>query len=393
MEIIKSGFRNIFKTKARSALTISGITIGVVTLVIISSIGKIGTRAINDELLNMGIESVMVNVSDASVNSLTTDNAESLEAIDGIKEAIPLTSLTAKAKLAQTESGCMLWGVDSRAEHIITMDVLYGRLINTEDLRLNSKVCVIDEELALSTYKRSNIVGKTARFSINGSYEDFEIVGVVKSGMSSLQNLLSDLVPTFAYVPYTTVQTLCGRTSIDQIAVKLDSSVDEEQVFAQISTAMDSALNRKNSVTVNNLIKQKNQLNNILGIAEAALSLIAGISLVVSGFSVMTIMLVSVSERTKEIGIKKAIGAKNRTILAEIITESGLITLTGSVIGIAVGIGVTFIGCQLFGIEMLLNTKLIVSSIFVSFIAGAVFGAYPAYKASRLAPVDALRSE
>ena len=393
MEIIKSGFRNIFKTRVRSSLTILGVSIGVITLVIISSIGEIGTRAINDELLNMGVESVMVNVRDSSSKSLTTYNAEELEKIDGVREAIPLTCSISRISMARHSTDCMLWGVDNRAEHIISMNVLYGRLVNREDVSKNKKVCVIDEGLALNTYQRSNVVGKTIKIDFGGVYEDFEIIGVVESGMSSLQNLLSSFVPNFAYVPYTTVQTLCGRTSVDRIAVKLDSEADKEVIFSRISKAMDSALCSENSVAVNNLIKEKKQLDNILGIATTALSLIAGISLVVSGFSVMTIMLVSVSERTREIGIKKAIGAKNRSILAEIITESGLITLTGSVFGIAVGIILTFAGCLIFGVQMILNIKLILLSVAVSFVAGALFGAYPAYKASRLSPVEALRSE
>ena len=393
MELIKTGIKNIRKSKLRSALTILGVTIGIITLVIISSIGEIGTKEINLKLSQMGIESVMVSLSDESTKSLSEECIREIEEIDGVKRAIPLMAQVTRIDGAMGNSKVMLWGTNNRADEILTFEILHGRLLNMSDVVGGNNICVVDEELAKNTYGRSNIIGKKVRFLINGAYEEFEVIGVVKSGMNTLQGLISEIIPYFAYVPYTTVQSLMGRTSVDEIAVKLSDYSKSEQISEEIKVLLNEKLATENAIGVNDLLKQKSQLNGILSTVSFTLSSIACISLVVSALSIMTIMLVSVSERTREIGIKKSLGATDFDIMLEIVVESILITVIGSIIGLIIGLGLVFIASKLLNVEYIVNPSFIGVSLAVSMIAGAVIGVYPAYKAAKLRPVEALRRE
>ena len=161
---------------------------------------------------------------------------------------------------------------------------------------------MIDEELARESYSRSNIVGKKVNVEINGIMHEYEVIGVVKNGVNVLQSMLGNVIPAFVYIPYTTFQNASARSYFDQIAVKLyDSNVN---VSGKIETAIIAGNSNRTAVNVENLLGQKDALSSILDIVTIILTFIAGISLLVSGLSIMTVMMVAVSERTREIGIK-----------------------------------------------------------------------------------------
>lgn len=393
LDYIKTGLINIFRNKLRSFLTISGISIGVLAVVIISSIGEVGTATINMELDNMGIGSVMVRTEEKANIPLDMNDVELLRSLGGVQFAMPLMSEWTYSELLGDETQCMAWGVDNNANKIISLEAIHGRLVNLDDMYLNKKVCVVDEAVAIKSYKRSNIVGKKIRLAINGAYEDFTVIGVVNSGVSVLQNVLGDFIPNFVYIPYTTLQEISGRTNVDQIVIKVQDTTDNSNISEQIIEMLDEKNGTTNGILVNNLLKQKSQLNTILGVVTIVLSLIAGISLVVSGLSIMTVMLVSVNERTREIGIKKSIGATNKAILMEFVIESALITMIGSLFGILVGLMLSVLGCVILGVAIIVNLKLVVMTMLLSILIGLLFGVYPAYKAATLRPVDALRYE
>ena len=284
-----------------------------------------------------------------------------------------------------------VWGVDKSAGKLISLEAAHGRLINSADTSARAKVCVIDETFALESYGRSNVIGKKLKMFLGGKFHEFEIIGVAKSGLSSLQNMLSNIMPNFMYIPITTMQSLCGRTTYDKLAVKLSDPSSDTAIVKRVTARLDELHGIKDGYECNNLLSQKAQLDDILSIVTTALSLIAGISLVVSGISVMTTMMMSVGERTREIGIKKAIGARRRDICAEFLAESVFMTLIGSAIGIAFGLLVSFIGCMIVGAAFVVNVKSLLISAAAAAAIGAVFGAYPAFKAAGMRPADALR--
>ncbi len=372
----------------------TGIAVGVFAVVIISALGSIGTAEIADTLNVMGINSVMVQPAE-TVSDITLDDEDIavLARVDGVDKAMPLMASVTETKLIGQSVDCVAWGVDSQAKDIISITPKHGRLVNNSDVAANRRVCVVDEKMAVETYGRSNIVGKTVKVLLGGAYYDFEVIGVAQSGISSLQSALSNIIPDFVYIPYTTMQAITGRTTYDRIAVLVNNALNEDSgVTDRIQTAINASKEVESGICVNNLLQQKSQMESIMGILTLVLSLIAGISLFVSGITVMTTMLVSVNERTREIGIKKSIGAKNKDIMLEFLVESVMLSAMGSGIGTALGLLAALVGCCVMGAEFIVNWGMILLAFGVSVAMGAVFGVYPARKAAKMKPIDALRN-
>ncbi len=389
---IKNGLKNIFRKKIRSSLTVTGVAIGVTSVLIISSIGDIGKHTVNQELESVGMGGLSIGTDKAITSKMLDEEALAyLKAEPSVSDAMPILLQYTAATIRQESSSCLAWGVDGSAGRVLSLNVKHGRLLNRSDLSGFRNVCVVDESLAEKIYGRSNIVGKSVSMVIGSSYEDFEIVGVVETGGNILQSMMGEYVPTFLYMPYSTMQQLTGRTNLDQIAVKLKSDVDPDTAAKEITALLETKMKIPNGIHIENLNSHKDQLNNILNIITLILSVIGGISLVVAGLSIMTVMLVSVHERTREIGIKKSIGAGKKEILLEFLAESLFISLIGSLIGVSIGTAVIALGCLILGLEILLNLRLILFCIVFAITVGVLFGVYPAIKAAKMKPVDALR--
>lgn len=392
-ECVKQSLRVIGKSRLKAFLTIGGIAIGVSSVVIISSIGEMGKSAVDNQLTDMGMDSFVVTGTESNFDGLWEKDLEVLKSVPDVRNAMPLINYFTGISTGGENSPAMIWGVNEDADEVIELKTVSGRLINKGDVLSEKKVCVVDEQIAMDRYKRTEIVGKEIGISINGRIENFEVIGVVSNGVNLLQNMFGELVPSFVYVPYTTLSSETDNRYFTQIAVKLHDETNGDSVANALSHAVLCARDEKTEIRVENLLKQKSQMNKIADITSKALGVVAGVSLVVSGLSVMTVMLVSVKERTREIGIKKSIGAENHDILTEFLTESVLITFTGALAGILFGSVFSSIAGLITGLPSFMGIKeMIFVLVFMIFI-GAVFGAYPAYKASRLSPVEALRSE
>lgn len=383
--------KNILCNKSRSMLTMVGICIGAMSVVIISTISATGTNEVNSQLINMGIDSVMVQVN-KNVDDvvLSDEDIDEIKNISGVKDAMPLMSSITQSYLLNYTVDCVAWGIDKSADELISLKAKYGRLITNHDILSNSKVAVIDENIALQSYGRGNVVGKKVRIFLGGTFHEYEIVGVAESGITNLQSILSNIVPSFVYIPYSTMQMDTGRKNFDQIAVKLKPSEDNEQIISTVESHLNNIYNKENAISAYNLLQQKGQLESIMDMITIVLSSIAGISLVVSGLSVMTAMLASVSERRREIGIKKSIGAKNSDIYKEFISESLILSLTGSAVGITFSILFLKLLAFLFRISIVFDWQIIMILIVSSAVIGIIFGAYPARKAAKMEPVKAL---
>lgn len=387
-------FKNLGRKKSRSLLTIMGIAIGVASVVLITSIGDIGKYTVNAELNSLGVGGIMLSGNQKIAGAqLTEPHLDAVRKSGTVDSAIPIVVDYTKSYMRGLMLDTVVWGIDYGANQVISLDAMYGRLITKNDVRGKKKICVIDQNIAHAYYRRDNIVGKTITLQVAGGYEDFEVVGVVASGGSLMQGLMGDFIPSFIYLPYTTMQELSKKDSFDQIAVRVKSGMDVDVVAAQLAASANSVSGIAHGFKAENMQSQKAKLNGVLDTVTIALSAIAGISLIVAGLSIMTLMLASVGERTREIGIKKSIGASQGNILSEFLIEAFTISLIGSLTGAVAGILLVLAGCGMVGIQARINTGLIAFAILFSIISGMIFGVYPAMVASRLKPVDALRCE
>ena len=376
---------------SRALLTSAGIATGIFAIVLVSVLSETGARSISDAASEMGINSVMVQTQAGGGSYLDESDIEVLSEIKGVEKATPLLSGYTESLIIDKDEDIMVWGVNEDSKDIISLTARHGRLISRLDVSGRKKVCVIDSELAENAYGRSNIVGKAVKLYLGNKYHDFIVVGVAESGVTALQNSLSGIVPRFAYIPYTTMQDITGQSGYDKIAVLTEPEADSEAITEEINRSLEKTKGRADGISVNNLQQHKGQLDSITSTIKIILSLIAGISLLVSGINVMTTIMAGVNERRREIGIKKAIGAKNASIVLEFLGESAVITSVGAVGGLLIGILFCGVCCKLLSVSMAVDFGLIIFAVLAAIVIGGVFSIYPALKAAKMYPIEALK--
>ena len=376
--------KNIVLKIKRSFLTMCGIAVGVFAVVVISAVGDIGENLVDEKLKSMGMESIIVS---SQNGGLQENDVEQLKSMDFVENAMPLMSVTLKQIMPDdNETDRMLWGVDENADEVIELKVVSGRKINAGDLVSHSKVCMIDRDVAEETYGTADITGMKITLGFGNMSEEFEAVGVVDNGVSMLQSSLGGSIPSFVYIPYTTFSDISQKNDFDVIAVKAQANINTEK---SIEKKLSDNLR---TVEVSNLLTQKKQLTSLMKVVSCSMTAVAGISVIISGISSMTAMMSAVNERTREIGIKKAIGARKTDIISEFLGESLLISVSGGVLGGGLGILTVITGCILFDIDVYINPVSVLSVIIFSTVTGVIFGIVPALKASSLNPVVAIRS-
>ena len=395
IDLFRSSFRSLFLRKGRTILTILGVSIGVLSVVVISCIGQCGTGAVTDELESLGLSGITISVAqeEKAYAPLGQDELNTVLECEEVIEATPVLMQTTDVSTKRYDASAFVWGIDTTAENIISIQVIYGRMFQPADIQKRENVCLVDESFAEKAYGRKNIIGKTISIQGGTSIGEYEVIGIVKTGTGLLQNFIGEYMPTFVYVPYTTFQDALGRTGFDQIAVELSDTNNVKESGDAIISSKKEKIGLTEAYISNDLAKQRASLTSMMDIVTLILTAVGGISLIVASLSIMTIMLVSVSERTREIGIKKAVGASRKLILTEFLLEAAFISAVGCVAGLTIGYSISYLGANFFGMHLRLDWNFIGGISLFSLVCGMLFGIYPAIKASRLNPVDALRQE
>ncbi|MDP4084370.1 MAG: ABC transporter permease [Bacillota bacterium] len=385
LQSIKMALRSIKGNKLRAILTMLGIIIGTSSVIVLVSIAQGSTQNVTNQINNLGTNLLTINTFGTDL-SLTQDKIDKLSKINGVKAISPVVSGRVTVKKGKTSSQESLTGTNEAYETVRDTQVTAGRFISDLDVQSRSKIAVLGSDTASTLFGTDNPIGQTIQ--INGN--SFEVVGVLKSKGSSMGQSGDDVVVT----PLSTAERLTKTTSVNQIYLQGKNQNQMDVLMAEVQDAMSRMFpNKTDSYNVANQQDLMNTMSSVTQTMTMMLGGIAGISLLVGGIGIMNIMLVSVSERTKEIGIRKAIGAKRRDILWQFLIESVVLSCMGGIIGILFGLGVGKLLGSIMGMTVTFSTSVILMSFLFSLIVGVVFGVFPANKASKLNPIQALRYE
>ncbi|MBQ3969661.1 MAG: ABC transporter permease [Clostridia bacterium] len=384
---IKYTLKCLLDNKLRFFLTVLSLAVGVTSVLIINSVSEFGVASVSNELDSLGMNGLIV-TSETDGITLTDNEAAKLNSIEEIEQVAPVTVNTSKVYSKNSENvSTMVWGIDERAEEVVNFELVGGRFINKGDIKSNSKVCMLDKSLAMELFGRENIIGSKLDLLCNSTVESFEVVGIVKTGKGIMQSLMGSYFPSFLYAPYT---AFGSSPDYSQFFLKIDPNSSADAVTDLVKKELNGTLENEPYV-VTDLASQKGVLENMLNIVTTILTVIGAISLLVSGISIMNIMLISVNERVKEIGIKKSIGATSRDILLDFLNESLIISVTGTLIGVVTSVIIIKAAAAVLGYNIAVSASSIIFSVALTTLLGVSFGIYPALKASKFKPVEALR--
>lgn len=387
-ELIKSAARSLLRKRNRTVLTVIGIAVGVMMVAVVSVIGAAGEDIVDRELDSMGVGGLSV-MAQTGGEQISEEALQALRELPCVTSAMPLMVQIGTVSSARDACESALCGIDAGAEQVISLELCHGRMITRGDVISSAPVCMMDETLAKALYGRTNIVGKSVVVQFGETTEAITVVGVTETGSSLLQNFTS-MIPGMLYLPYTAASDITGQSAFDQVAVRVSGETNVAK--RRVERTLDRLYDGSAPFRTDDLAVQKERLEGLVSVVTWILTAISGISLVVSGFSIMTVMLSAVNERTREIGIKKAIGATGKRILAEFLVESAILSGVGALVGILPAVFLTIV-LQALGLSATVPWGVFVALFAFSLAVGGVFGAYPAYKASKLQPVEALRSE
>ena len=392
-ESIRMSWKNICGNKMRTFLTMLGIIIGVTAIIALITTVSSATNEITSQFSALGAGKVSVTIYGTNIKKgLNEADLSRIEALDNVAGVDPNVSISTYA--AQTGLLIEDVTVDGRSSYYFDSQedlIARGRALKLSDMDRNSHVCVIDQTLATAAFGDEDPLDNT--IILDG--QRFTVVGILSD--SSTNDIMSAMTGRSdggtALIPYPAAMRLSGTSTIRSLTLYLkDSSISSDTVD-DVEEILNSAFNyRDNSFMLMNLDSLLDTMNSITGMMTTMLAGIASIALLVGGIGIMNMMLVSVSERTTEIGLRKALGARPGLIQIQFLMESVMLSLFGGIIGIIVGNLVSWIIAVVIGFSFSFNINAITLAFVFSASVGILFGWAPARKASRLNPIDALRS-
>lgn len=388
-ELLHTAINALRSSLLRTALTMLGIIIGITAVILILIISQGATDFINGQFSSLGANLLIFASSD--IIKLTSADAKALGdpgQISNISEVGQRFAGNETVTANGQNKSVLVLGITPSTQDILGFVMDSGSYVSDEDNANFSRVAVLGPQVVKDIFgEGANPVGQ----AIEVGTKPFRIIGVTASRNSQLDGSI--------YVPINTAtRTLFGVDHVQAIYMKVtdarfldQTEADAKQLIFERHTVMDQSV--KDGFIATSSRDILSTINNVLSILTLVLSGIAGISLLVGGIGIMNIMLVTVTERTKEIGLLKAIGATRRDILTQFLIESVILTVTGGIIGITLGICAGYLIAQGVHVPFGLPIVPVIASVSVSIIIGIIFGIYPAYRASKLSPIDALHYE
>jgi putative ABC transport system permease protein len=413
IESIIIALRSLFANKLRSSLTMLGIIIGVGSVITLMSVGRGAETSITSSYEQMGTNLLQVVPRSADVEglaglspsfstpSLTLDDAKALERVRSITAIAPVNENFVKITYEGEDKTSIIHGTTPEYLRVMAFSLASGQFISERQIGTRDMVVVLGSEVAHDLFGSADPIGKVAKIK---GYR-FTVIGVLEKKGGAVMGISFDNI---IVVPITTFQTRLftqktptGDDAVASISLKVASAELMDEAKADVETILRAKhrikADEKNDFSVVSQEQMLSMITQITGIFTIFLGAIASISLIVGGIGIMNIMLVSVTERTREIGIRKAVGAKRRDILLQFLLEAAMLSLVGGGIGITGGWLVAFLISQIdisgMKIAAVVSPDIVILAVSVSIFIGLVSGMYPAMRAARLNPIDALHYE
>lgn len=399
-ESFKQALDSLCTNKLRSILTMIGIIMGVFSVITILAIGNAAESYIGGELEKTGANTITISYQKSDISESDMLTLEDMETIKQVTSEIKYVAAdiqrSGTLRIGDKTREAIISGVSSQYKSFHVIEMLEGRFINEFDNKSKSNVIVVDEYFANRYFKRLDIVGETITFKTPwGKLVDMNVVGVTKSeGELYASSLDNENVPAIVTAPITTLQSIYFNNKVLQ---SLYVSAEKEEGLKELGERIVKALERKRGKSdlfyAYSTKDLQEIVSNVLGVISSILLVIAIITLIVAGIGIVNILLVSVTERIREIGVRKALGAQKMDILLQFITESIIMTGISGLIGIILGVLAGNIISQMIKIPPVVDIPVIIGAFLGSVTLGLVFGVYPAKKAADLDPIESLRYE
>lgn len=397
-EYIKMAVHNIMANKGRSFLTMLGIIIGIASVIAIVSVGEGTKNQMNSEIDDIGGGQIAISVSDEAQTDeewITADDVEAIRAVDGIEGVNVSDSFSGETTTGKGNFSLMLTGEGPDAKLLNNATMKHGVYFGENEVQEAKNVCVLSDADAKRLFGTDDVVGMTVDVNCYGLTKSLRICGVTtQKENGTFVSYTYEGMPVTINVPYTTMNEFTGVSDyFFSVTMQADKSLNSQDVADKVVKLMEKRHQcaGKDYFQVQSFQDIMSSMNQMLDMVTAFISFVAGISLLVGGIGVMNIMLVSVTERTGEIGLKKAIGANKRRILGQFLTEAAVLTSVGGVLGVAAGFILSKVISKISQTPMVISIPAAAAAVVFSMIIGLVFGLLPSIKAANLSPIEALR--
>ena len=403
-EYIKMAVQNIRANKGRSFLTMLGIIIGLASVIAIVSIGEGTKNQMNSEIDGIGGGQIAVSVSNDAITEsefITAEDVQAVREIDTVEGVNVSESYDGETVTGKGNFSIMLTAEGPDAKLLNNSEMKYGNYFGENEIEEGKNVCVISDADAKRLFGTDDVVGMNLDITCYDSSKSFRIMGVTtQKENGTFVSYTYDGMPVAVNIPYSSMEDLVGATDeFYSLTIQGDKTLDSQIIADQVVHVLEKRHQcaGEEYFQVQSFQDVMQSMNEMLGMVTAFISFVAGISLLVGGIGVMNIMLVSVTERTREIGIRKSLGAKTSSIMLQFLAEAAILTVIGGLIGIILGILAAYGICSVISgsigmtiIPGISPTVIFVATLF-SCAVGVFFGIYPAKKAARLSPIEALR--